>query len=254
MAHPNVGHFVWHELRAGDPKAAIEFYTDVVGWKTQPFGESYTMWVGSQGPLGGTMALPEGAVEMGTPPQWIGSVQVENVDASAALAQKLGGTVRHGPEDIPTVGRFAVITDPQGAAIDLFQPSGSMGLHDDQKDGEFCWNELMTSNHGSAFRFYSELFGWKKLEEMSMGEMGSYLVYGIGEKRLGGMMTLAKEAGMPPVWIYYVQTRDLEAAIGRATNKGAKVINGPMDVPGGRIAQLIDSQGALFALHQVAKA
>jgi predicted enzyme related to lactoylglutathione lyase len=56
---------------------------------------------------------------------------------------------------------------------------------------------------------------------------------------------------MPPMWIFYTSTSDLEAAIGRATKKGAKVMNGPMDVPGGgRIAMLTDGQGAAFALHQ----
>jgi len=86
-----------------------------------------------------------------------------------------------------------------------------------------------------------------------MGPMGTYRIYGVGEQRLGGMMVIPKGAPMPPMWIYYVSTSDLEAAIGRATRKGGKVMNGPMDVPGGRIAQLTDAQGAAFALHQVAE-
>jgi predicted enzyme related to lactoylglutathione lyase len=65
------------------------------------------------------------------------------------------------------------------------------------------------------------------------------------------MMTLPKGAPMPPSWLYYIQTKDLDAAMKRATDKGAKVINGPMDVPGeGRIVQMMDPQGAAFALHR----
>jgi predicted enzyme related to lactoylglutathione lyase len=67
----NTGRFVWYEDLANDPKGAIDFYTDVVGWKTQPFTESggdYVMWVGSQGPLGGVMKLPDEATRMGVPP------------------------------------------------------------------------------------------------------------------------------------------------------------------------------------------
>jgi predicted enzyme related to lactoylglutathione lyase len=250
----NNGRFVWYEDLAKDPKAAIDFYTEVVGWKAQPFegGNDYTMWVGSQGPLGGVMKLPEEAAKMGTPPHWMAHVQVENVDATAALAKKLGGTIHKEPTDIPTVGRFAVIGDPQGAAVSIFTPSGPMELHDSSKAGEFCWNELMTSDSFAAFNFYSQLFGWKILDELDMGPMGTYRIFGI-DKQMGGMMTTPKGASMPPMWIYYTETSDLDAAIERAKKRGATVMNGPMEVPGGgRIAQLKDPQGAAFALHQAA--
>ena len=254
MTQSNVGHFVWHELMAKDPKAAIDFYTEVIGWKTEPFGPDYTMWVGSQGPLGGTMPLPEAAAKMGAHPHWIGSVQVESVDKTAALALKLRGKVHKEPADIPTVGRYCVIEDPQGAAIDLFKPSGAMALHDSAKEGAFCWNELMTSDQPAAFEFYSELFGWKKVRDMDLGDKGTYLVFGIGETELGGLMTLPKGMQMPPMWIYYTETSDLTAAMGRAKKRGGKVLNGPMDVPGGgRIAQLQDPQGVLFAFHEAQK-
>ena len=256
MASANRGLFVWYEHLTKDPQAAIAFYGEVVGWKTQPFsaGGDYVMWTGSQGPLGGVMKLPDEAAKMGAPPHWMAHVQVEDVDATAALAKKLGGKIYKEPTDIPTVGRFAVLGDPQGAAIAIFKPIGEMTLHDPSKEGEFCWNELMTSDSSAALRFYSEIFGWKVLEEMDMGPMGTYRVFGVGEKRLGGMMTTPKGAPMPPMWIFYASTGDLDAAIARATRKGAKVMNGPMDVPGGgRIAQLTDPQGAAFALHQAPK-
>ncbi|GEJ56545.1 VOC family protein [Anaeromyxobacter diazotrophicus] len=254
MASSNQGLFVWYEHLTKDVAAAIAFYSDVVGWKTQPFGEGghdYTMWVGSQGPLGGVMELPAEAAKMGARPHWMAHVQVDDVDAAAKLAKKLGGKVWKEPEDIPTVGRFAVLADPQGPVFSVFKPSGPMSLHDPAKDGEFCWNELLTSDSAAAARFYGELLGWKILEEMDMGPMGTYRIFGVGDRRLGGMMTTPKGAPPPPMWLYYASTSDLDAAIGRATRKGGKVMNGPMDVPGGgRIAQLMDPQGAAFALHQ----
>jgi uncharacterized protein len=254
MASANKGLFVWYEDLAKDPKAAIAFYSDVLGWKTQPFSEGggdYTMWVGSQGPLGGVMKLPEEATKMGAPPHWMAHVEVEDVDATAALAKKLGGKIHKEPTDIPTVGRFAVLADPQGASISVFKPNKAMEPHDPSKEGEFCWNELLTSDSVAAFEFYSKLFGWKILEEMDMGPMGKYRIFGVGEKRLGGMMTAPNGGPMPPTWLYYAATNDLDGALKRATKKGAKVLNGPMDVPGGgRIVQLMDPQGAAFALHQ----
>jgi uncharacterized protein len=170
------------------------------------------------------------------------------------LVKKLGGKVYKEPSDIPTVGRFAVIADPQGAVISVFKPSSPMTLHDVSKAQEFCWNELLTTDSAAAFEFYSQVFGWKLLQEMDMGPMGTYRVYGISEQQFGGMMTTPKGSPMPPMWMYYIETSDLDGAIGRATSKGAKVINGPMDVPGGRIAQLTDPQGAAFALHQLGRA
>ncbi len=255
MANASNGHFVWHDHLAKDPKAAIAFYTEVVGWKTQQFGDShYTMWVGSQGPLGGVMELPPEAAKMGAPPHWMGNVQVADVDATVALTKKLGGKVYKEPGDIPTVGRFAVIADPQGASISVFKPNTAMQLHDESKEGEVCWNELLTSDSAAAFKFYAELFGWKTLEEMDMGAAGKYRIYGVGTQRLGGMMTTPKGAPMPPMWLYYFQTKDLDAATARATKRGAKVMNGPMEVPGGaRVVQLMDPQGAGFALHQPKK-
>jgi uncharacterized protein len=252
----NNGRFVWYEQLAKDPKKAIDFYTNVVGWKAQPFeqGEDYVMWVGDQGPLGGVMELPEEAAKMGTPPHWMAHVQVENVDTTAAQVKKLGGKVYKEPADIPSVGRFAIIGDPQGAVLSIFTPSSPMNLHDTSKAGEFCWNELLTSDSAAAFDFYSKVFGWKVVQEMDMGPMGTYRVFGIGDKQLGGMMTIPKGQPTPPMWLYYTEIPDLDAAVSRATKNGAKVMNGPMDVPGGgRIAQLMDPQGAAFALHQAPK-
>jgi predicted enzyme related to lactoylglutathione lyase len=257
MAAVNKGQFCWYEHLTKDEPGAIGFYSAVVGWKTQPFqegGGGYTMWVGSQGPLGGVMKLPEEAEKMGAPPHWEAHVKVDDVDATTALAKQLGGKVYKAPSDIPKVGRFAVLADPQGAPFCVFKPIEAMTAHDVSKEGEFCWNELMTSDSEAAFRFYSQIFGWKVLERMEMGPAGTYLVFGVGDTRFGGMMTAPKGSTMPPMWIFYTETNDLDAAIGRAKSKGAKVINGPMDVPGGgRIAQLQDPQGAVFAMHQSTK-
>jgi len=252
----NNGRFVWYEQLAKDPKKAVDFYTNVIGWTTQPFkeGEDYVMWVGEQGPLGGVMKLPDEAAKMGMPPHWMAHVQVENVDAMASQVKKFGGQVYKEPTDIPTVGRFAVIGDPQGASLSIFTPSEPMTLHDSSKAGEFCWNELLTSDQAAAFDFYSKIFGWKIIQDMDMGPMGTYRVFGIGDKQMGGMMTIPKGQRTPPMWLYYTEIPDLDSALARATKNGAKVMNGPTEVPGGgRIVQLMDPQGAAFALHQAPK-
>lgn len=263
MTTTNTGRFVWYELMTTDPSAAIAFYTHVIGWTTHTWGERsepYTMWVGSQGPLGGTMKLPEEAHKAGAPPHWMANVEVADVDATAAKARGLGARVHVEPMDIPKLGRIAVIADPQGAALAMFKsneakpdeakPDEAMPLHT-AKAGEFGWSELLTTDHEAAFRFYSELFGWQKVNELDMGPMGKYLLFGHGERPFGGMLTKLKDMSMPPAWLYYVEVDDLDAAIERAKAKGGRVANGPMEDPGGdRIAQLFDPQGAAFGLFE----
>jgi predicted enzyme related to lactoylglutathione lyase len=263
MAHANDGRFVWHELLTTDPKAAVGFYTEVVGWKTQPWeGSDYVMWVAGQGPLGGVITLPEPAKKMNAPPHWMAHVRVSSVDKTVAEVRKLDGRVYVEPQDIPKIGRFAVVADPMGASLSVFtpeppaDPSKEMALHDTTKPGEFCWAELMTTDHEKAFSFYSALFGWQKISDFDMGPKGgTYRIYGLGGKQFGGMFTKSKEmAQMPNAFLHYIQVANLDGAVERAKAKGAKLMNGPMEVPGGaRIAQLMDPQGAAFALHEEPK-
>jgi predicted enzyme related to lactoylglutathione lyase len=257
MTDTTTGRFVWYELMTTDPQAAIPFYSDVVGWTTQAFGagSDYTMWAGSQGPLGGVMKLPEEAAKMGAPPHWMAHVQVPGVDATVAHARRLDAQVLVPPTEIPTVGRFAVIADPQGATISVFTPGeNSMAQHDTAKPGEFSWNELATTDAEGGFRFYHELFGWERLLDHDMGPMGTYVIFGHHGRQLGGMFTKPKDMPAPSSWLYYVQIGDLDAALERAKKGGARVLNGPMEVPGGaRIVQLLDPQGAAFALHEQAR-
>jgi predicted enzyme related to lactoylglutathione lyase len=265
-AHPmtdtNTGRFVWYELLTIDPKAAVDFYCDVIGWKAEAWETGdYTMWVGSQGPLGGVSSLPDNAKKMGASPYWQANVEVANVDQAASQVKERGGKIFMPPQDVPKVGRFSVISDPQGAAISIFAPASAMPSHDPSKPGEFSWNELMTTDHEAAFRFYQEIFGWERLGGFDMGAMGNYLLWGRGGKQVGGMMTIPKEMKtpdgriVPPSWMHYVTTADLDAALARAKRKDARVLNGPMDVPGGqRVVQLMDPQGAAFALVTPPKA
>lgn len=258
--HRDHGRFVWFELLTTDPLGAVTFYGDVVGWHTQPFelpgatGPTYTMWVTGQGPLGGVTELPENLRAMGVPSNWQGNVMVTDIDASVAQVKQLGGRIWH-QEDVPTIGRLAVIGDPQGAVISLYQPESEVGPRDLGQPGELQWHELYTSDVEAAFAFYQQVAGWERMGEVDMGPMGSYLLWGRDGRQLGGMMKLPP--GMktpdgrevPPSWMYYVTVDDLDAALERARGKGATVLNGPMEVPGGqRIVQLLDPQGAAISL------
>jgi predicted enzyme related to lactoylglutathione lyase len=251
MSTPENGSFVWYDLLTTDPAAAVTFYGHVIGWESQTLGPEYTMFANAQGPLAGATKLPERARTHGAPPHWTSNVKVADVDATVAEATKLGGRVLTEPSDYPNVGRLAVIADPQGAVINVFTPKQPLHERDRSKPGELTWSELLAADHEAAFRFYAALFGWKKKRDFDIGPLGQYLVFGVGDHEVGGIFTKPKHLPAPPHWLYYVQVADLEAAIGGAKAKGGKLVNGPMEVPGGaRIAQLDDPQGAGFALHE----
>ena len=112
------GMFSWNELLTTDPAAAKEFYTQLFGWTTQVFpmgAYDYTIVKVGEADIGGIMSIPE--MSKGMPPSWGAYVTVDDVDATAAKAEKLGGKIIVAPTDIPAVGRFTVIQDPQGAVI-----------------------------------------------------------------------------------------------------------------------------------------
>ncbi|HVN71979.1 MAG TPA: VOC family protein [Desulfomonilia bacterium] len=112
------GAFSWCELVTPDVAAAKAFYTKLFGWDTEDMsmpGMTYTVVKAGGKGIGGIMPIPRDA--KGMLPMWGAYVTVDDVDATARNAEKLGAKILMPPTDIPTVGRFCVIQDPQGAVI-----------------------------------------------------------------------------------------------------------------------------------------
>jgi len=245
--------FVWYELMTTDMDAAARFYGDVLGLRAKDSGltdRRYSILSAGESPVGGLMALPKHIADGGGRPNWMGYVGVGNVDDHAARLCKAGGAVHRTPEDIPGAGRFAVVADPQGANFALFQgpPGQQPPIVPMGTPGHVGWNELYAANWQEAFAFYSGLFGWTKDQAVDMGPMGTYQLFAAGGPAIGGMMTKPKEFPRP-AWLYYWNVDHIDAAAARAADKGGKVLNGPMQVPGGIwIVQCSDPQGAMFAM------
>jgi uncharacterized protein len=255
------GRFVWYDLMTADPDGATAFYGKVAGWGTTQWdgagqGQAYTMWTVGQTPIGGVMTLPEEARKMGAPPHWLAYIGTPDLDSAIQQAEALGAKVMVSPMNVPTVGRFAVLADPQGAIIAMFTAESDAPGHDGPPAiSEFSWHELATTEPAGAFSFYHELFGWQKTGEMDMGADGMYTMYGRTEMPLGGIFRKPAEMPGGPAWLYYVRVPDVNAAIETIKANGGQLLHGPMEVPGGDwIAQCMDPQGAMFAVHQVNQA
>jgi uncharacterized protein len=243
------GRFIWHELLTTDTAAAAAFYPRVVPWRTQPSSmPGYTIWMAGQSQVGGLMALPPEAA--GTPPHWLIYIGTPNVDATAEHAQRLGARVVKPAADIPNVGRFAVLADPQGATFALYTPGPTGGATPTPGAGVFSWHELATTDVAGALRFYGELFGWTKGQGHDMGAMGVYQIFERFGSMVGGMCNVQGPA-TPPSWLSYVQVADSSRAVAAAKSAGGRLLHGPVEVPGGSwIALFMDPQGGAFAVQE----
>jgi predicted enzyme related to lactoylglutathione lyase len=244
------GRFVWYENMTRDVQAAIGFYTAVTGWNTQSWtgmGEPYYMFANGDAMLAGLMKMPPEA-EM--PPHWMGYIGTPDVKATTARAEALGAKVWAKLMEIPTVGTFSVIQDPQGAFFAAYSPvNPPAGPAKWAEIGEFAWHELATTDVNGAWAFYSDLFGWEKKEAHDMGPAGIYQVFGFPSLGLGGIYKKPAEMPGPPNWMFYVRVANLEATVEKVTTNGGSITMEPHDVPGGgRIAMCLDPQGAAFAL------
>ncbi|HJU88988.1 MAG TPA: VOC family protein [Gemmatimonadaceae bacterium] len=251
-----LGQFVWYELNSTDPSAAKRFYTEVMGWDTEEMQGGpmpYTIWKKDGRQIGGLMELPKEARDRGAPPHWMPYIGTPDTDATAKQATKLGGQTVVPPMDIPNIGRFAMLKDPQGAAFSIFTPSqGPERPQGNPLVGDFSWHELLTTDYEGAFKFYSTLFGWVKTSEFEMGEAGTYLMFGPNkDTMIGGMFNKTPDMPFPPNWTLYVRVPSLKKAVETARKLGGNVMIEEMEVPGGDlIGQTMDPQGAVIALHE----
>ncbi len=196
------------------------------------------------------MALPPDAKAAGARPGWIGYVWVDDLSSAVDQVTREGGVVHRPPNDIPGVGKFAIIGDPQGPMIALFTgPDADMGRNPTPgAPGHAGWRELYAADGEKAFDFYSKLFGWTEAATVDMGGMGTYRIFAVGGEQAGGMMT--KPPAVPaPYWLYYFNVAEINEAATRVRAGGGEIVNGPHEVPGGSIIlQCLDPQGAMFAL------
>ncbi|MCQ0092679.1 VOC family protein [Roseovarius sp. M141] len=243
---------IWYELMTDAPDAAQDFYGKVMGWSFQkpPGGleRDYRIFAASDGQdVGGMMRTPEHAE--GRPATWDAYFGVADVDTMAAKVEKLGGRIHMEPQDIPGVGRFAFVADPQGATFYLMRgdSDGQSTAFDQMKAGHCSWNELVTSDQTAALGFYGKLFGWKKTGAMPMGPNGDYTFFGQSDTDMIGAMMNAQEAGRDPFWNFAFTVTDIDVAKAAVEDGGGTVTHGPIDLPGDEgdwLIQADDPQGA----------
>ena len=246
------GAFCWIELGTTDQNAAKVFYGKLFGWtfEDMPMGPemTYTTFKLKGRRVAAAYKL-DPKVMPGAPPHWMSYVATADANATARRAGELGGKVMAEPFDVMEFGRMAVLADPTGAIISIWQARTHNGIEIHDEPAAFCWGQLNTSDMARAEAFYTALFGWKP-KTGSDGGM-TYTEWLMGGKPIGGMMELPKEAQAPPHWLAYFAVANCDESAAQAAKLGAKTCVPPTDIPGtGRFAVLADPQGVTFAVYQ----
>ncbi len=234
----------WVDLGTPDLPGARTFYGALFGWETP------------EGPAeagGYTVCMRNGKAVAGLgpqmnpgPPAWMMYVNVDGADAAVGLVKANGGTVLADPFDVMTAGRMAVVADPQGAVLGIWEPREHAGAQLINEPDTYAWNELMTTDVNAAKTFYGAVFGWAAETE---GEGASaYVIWKLHDQMIGGMTTKPDTvpAEAPPSWSTFFLVADADDAVARVAELGGSLVTGPVDVDGERLAVVRDPAGAVF--------
>jgi uncharacterized protein len=264
----------WVDTSQRDPEAALPFYSGLFGWEFEnvmPEGSGGTYFIGRirGGDVAAVTRISEGAPPVAT---WNTFIWVDNADETADVARKAGGTVIVEPFDVTGAGRMAVISDPEGAVFNLWQPGEHRGASIVNEHGSLNFNVLAARDIEDEKAFYDAVFGWQALPSPGGTMWWALPAYGdhLEESRPGLRKQMA-EMGAPegftdvlaafnPIakddpttaanWGVSFAVNDADAAAAAAKKLGGEVITGPFDAPWSRVALIKDPQGAIFSAAQ----
>lgn len=247
------GHFCWIDLAAPDLNKAKKFYGSLLNWTFQDIpmqgNDVYSIARRAEGDTGAMYRLTEEMQSQSIPGHWQSYIKVENVDKTVEKWKKAKGTVIMEPFDVFDKGRMAVVKDPTGGVVSLWQAK-QVRKFATGTPGTLCWNELLTRDLEAAKKFYSQVFDWH-YEDLK--EETPYTVIHNHGHAIGGIMAMPPKVPtqMPPFWAIYFAVENYDNFAAAATKAGATVACPVQDVPYGRFACFKDNQGIHFSAIQL---
>ena len=243
MSHPH-GTFCFGELNTHDVELAQRFYGSVLGWNAvdAPTPDAGYRLFQLRGQDVAGLRLAKGAT------RWVPYLGVDNVDRVVARAQELRASLVSAPFDVSGLARKALVTDPAGGVVGLWEPRGHDGAALLDQPGSMWWAELLTRDVQSAKSFYAALLGWKAVDTLKYGI--HYSVFKLGDASVAGLLPIRADWGpVSPYWQILFAVEDCDAAVERATSAGGSLVFGPNDIPNaGRAAIISDPGGAIFVV------
>lgn len=256
---PAMRRFCWHDLMSTDPAKSAGFLTELFPeWTlteenfSSPATGSFTFTKIALGdvPIGSIVPFE---ASMGFPSHWMSSIAVEDCDAAIARIEEQGGKRCYPTFHAEGVGRFAVVSDAQGAYFKPFQPDNAIQLPKPFQNGVFGWDELLTSDPQAAKAVYHSAFGWESRDE-DMGGGMTYTLFTMDGHEVAGAMKTPNESHGPPHWLAYIDASDVDDRVERVKQLGGSVCAEPWDIVGiARIAIVAEPTGAVFGLAKWTK-
>lgn len=255
-----IGAPVWIELTTDDPVAARRFYQDLFGWTfSEPHAElGGYMFIDADGsPVGAMMSSTEMECPEGgeIPNSWDVFLAVSNADAAVEQARSAGARVLTDPHDAGEAGRFAMVLDPAGAPIGLWQAVGFSGITAADTPGHPTWFEVMSMDFDAALPFYRDTFSWDLawLGDPEGSDGFRYVTHGDGPSAAAGLCDASAfyPASTQSFWRVYFAVADADATVTRIQQLGGRLVSETIEDSGfGRFATVADPTGARFLVNQ----
>lgn len=238
----------WVDITVPDRNAAMAFYGPLFGWDFVEGGPDmgfYTMAT-RHGQVVAGIGEPMGGDNL-PPAAWTTYLATDDVDATVEIAAAAGATVLMAPIAVMGFGRMALLVDPAGAVVGLWQSGSHTGANLVNEPGGLIWTEGLSHDLAGARQFYGTVFRYT-FDDMSAAgfDYAAVNLDGRTVGGLGGTGSMLVEA--PPHWQVYFAVGDTDAATARAVTLGAAVLVGPRDSPHGRLAILSGPAGEQFTL------
>jgi len=238
----------WVDVSSTDLPATVEFLVALFGWNANDMGEEaghYTLFdVGGKRVSAAGPKMPDDP----SPSAWTTYITVTSVDDTTARAKANGGSVLYAPMDVMgDVGRMAIIADPSGGVFAIWEPGTTIGAELVNEPNSLSWNELTVRDPDAVLPFYSDLFGWTVVKH---DDPFPYRELHLDGKPIGGCMQMDENfpPGLPTHWMAYFAVADCDATADRVKALGGHVHAGPMDIPVGRMAVIMEPGGAVCSV------
>jgi predicted enzyme related to lactoylglutathione lyase len=245
-----IGAPCWTDLFTSDPDRSTAFYGEILGWIAEPPNQEFGGYINftKHGVRVAGAMRNDGS---GGPDVWSVYLAVRDAAATVDAATKRGSQVIVPPMPVGTLGTMAVVTDPGGAAVGMWQPGEHQGYGILDEPGSVSWSELHTRDYDASVRFYKDVFAW---DAHTLGDAPDfrYTTYGKDDTALAGIMDASDflPAGAPSYWAVYFAVDDADKALARTVELGGTIVHAAEDSPYGRLATATDPTGAEFKLRQ----
>jgi uncharacterized protein len=240
----------WVDLMTSDTSRSRDFYGELFGWDAEEPNEQfggYFNYLKGGTPIAGCMSAQTGG---GVPDVWSIYLAVEDAQKTVEATVAGGGQVFVDPMAVAELGTMAVVGDPGGATIGVWQPGTHPGFVIVTEAGAPSWFELATRDYKAAIEFYRDVFGWET-HTVSDGEDFRYTTLALGPDEWGaGILDAAAflPADVPAHWSVYFGVDDTDAALAKTVQLGGSIVQPAEDTPYGRLGTAADATGARFKL------